>query len=86
MILGGLHGTRTARTTSFEVLVSPPSLRLAAQAVGYRSHLSSTPSRTRVEVEALVDRSSAIIFSVWGMCCRSRTSKSFSSLCAWSSK
>jgi hypothetical protein len=80
-ILGRLHGTRI---TSFEVLVSPPSLGLAAQAVGYRSRLSSTPFRTGAEVEALVDRSSAIAFSMRGMCCRSRTSKSFSSLRAWS--
>jgi hypothetical protein len=44
--LGGLHGSRTARTTSFEVLVSPLSFGLPAQAVGYRSLLFSTPSRT----------------------------------------
>jgi hypothetical protein len=82
--LGGLHGTRTTGTASFKVLVSPPSLGLAARAVGCYSHLSSTPSGTRAEVEALVDRSSAIAFSVRGMCCRSRTSKSFSSLRMWS--
>jgi hypothetical protein len=81
-ILGGLHGSRTARTASFEVLVSPPSFGLAAQAIGCRSHLSNTPSRTRVEVEALADRLSATTFSAWGMCCRSRISKSFPSLCA----
>jgi hypothetical protein len=81
MTLGGLHGTRTA---SFEVLVSPPSLGLAAQAVGCHSRLSSTPSRTGAEVEALVDRLSAIAFSVQGMCYRSSTSKSFSSLRMWS--
>jgi hypothetical protein len=79
--LDGLHGTGTA---SFEVLVSPASLGLAAQAIGYHNYLSSTPFRTRAQVEALVDRSSAIAFSARGMCCRSRTSKSFSSLCAWS--
>jgi hypothetical protein len=71
-ILGGLYGTRTAGTANFEVLVSPPSLGLAAQAVGCRSHLSSTPSGTGAEVEALVDRSSAITFSMRGMCCRSK--------------
>jgi hypothetical protein len=69
---------------SFEVLVSPPSLGLAAQAVGCCSRLSSTPSGTRAEVEALADRSSATIFSARGMCCKSSTSKSFPSLCAWS--
>jgi hypothetical protein len=82
--LGWLHGSRTARTASFEVLASPPSLGLAAQAVGYRSLLSSTPSETGAKVEALADRSSATPFSAWGMCCKSRTSKSFSSLRAWS--
>jgi hypothetical protein len=60
--LGGLHGSRTVGTTSFEVLVSPPSLGLAAQAIGCRSLLSSTPSGTGAEVEALVDRSSATAF------------------------
>jgi hypothetical protein len=30
MTLGRLHGTRTAGTASFEVLVSPPSFGLAA--------------------------------------------------------
>jgi hypothetical protein len=82
--LGGLHGSRTAETASFEVLVSPPSLGLAAQVVGCRSLLSSTPSGTGAEVEALADRSSATAFSAWGMCCKFRTSKSFSSLRAWS--
>jgi hypothetical protein len=65
--LGGLHGTRTIGTASFEVLVSPPSLGLAAQAVGCRSRLSNTPSRTGAKVEALADRSSATAFSAWGM-------------------
>jgi hypothetical protein len=77
MTLGGLHGSRTAGTASFEVLVSPHSLWLAAQAVGYRSLLSTTPSGTGAEVEALADRSSATAFSTRGMCCKSRTSKSF---------
>jgi hypothetical protein len=75
--LGGLHGSRTA---SFKVLVSPPSLGLAAQAIGCRSLLSSTPFRTRAEVEALADKSSVTAFSARGMCCKFRTSKSFSSL------
>jgi hypothetical protein len=64
MILDGLHGTRTA---SFEVLVSPPSLRSAARVVGCHSHLSNTPSGTGAEVEALVDRSSVTAFSTRGM-------------------
>jgi hypothetical protein len=78
--LGGLHGSRTAGTASFEVLVSPPSLGLAAQAVGCRSLLSSTPSRTGAEVGPLADRSSTTAFYARGMCYKSRTSKSFSSL------
>jgi hypothetical protein len=82
--LGGLYGSRTAGTASFEVLVAPPSLGLAAQVVGYHSLLSSTPSGTGAKVEVLVDRSSATAFSARGMCFKSRTSKSFSSLCAWS--
>jgi hypothetical protein len=61
--LGGLHGSRTAGTTSLEVLVSPPSLGLAAQDVRCRSHLSSTPSGTGAEVEALADKSSTTAFS-----------------------
>jgi hypothetical protein len=68
MALGGLHDTRTAGTASFEVLVSPPSLGLATQAVGYRIRLSSTSSGTGAEVEALVDKSSVIAFSPRGMC------------------
>jgi hypothetical protein len=83
-ILGGLHGTRTVGTAGFKLLVSPPSFGLAAQAVGCHNHLSSTPSGIGAEVQALVDRLSAIAFSVRGMCCRSRTSKSFSSLHTWS--
>jgi hypothetical protein len=82
--LGGLHGTRTVGTASFEVLVLPPSLGSATRVVGCYNHLSSTPSGTRVEVEALVDMSSDTAFSARGMCHRSRTSKSFSSLHAWS--
>jgi hypothetical protein len=82
--LGGFHGSKIAGTASFEVLVSPPSLGLAAQAVGYHSLLSSTPYKTGAKVEALADRSSVIAFSAWGMCYKSRTSKSFFSLRAWS--
>jgi hypothetical protein len=82
--LGGLHGSRTIGTASFEVLVSPPPLGLAIQAVGCCSLLSNTPSGIGAEVEALVDRSSATAFSAWGMCYKYRTSKSFSSLRAWS--
>jgi hypothetical protein len=63
MTLGGLYGTRTAGTTSFEVLVLPPSLGSAARAVGCRNHLSSTPSGTRAEVEASANMSSATAFS-----------------------
>jgi hypothetical protein len=83
--LGGLNGTRTVGTASFEVPVSPPSLGLVAQAIGCHSHLSSTPFGTGAEVEALADKSSATTFSARGMCCRSRISKSFPSLCTWSS-
>jgi hypothetical protein len=82
--LGGLHGTRTTGIASFEVLVSPPSLGLAAQAVGCGSRLSSTSSGTGAKVEALVDRSFGMVLSARGMCYRSRTSKSFSNLHAWS--
>jgi hypothetical protein len=71
--LGGLHGSRTAGTASFEVLVSPLSLGLATQAVGCRSLLSSTPFGTGAEVEALADWSSATAFFARGMCCKSRT-------------
>jgi hypothetical protein len=82
--LAGLHGSKTAETASFEVLVSPPSLGLAAQAVGYRTLVSSTSSGTGAEVEALADRSSATAFFAREMCYKSRTSKSFSSLRTWS--
>jgi hypothetical protein len=83
-ILGGLHRIRAAGTASLKVLVSPPLLNLAGRAVGCCSHLSKTPYGTRVQVEAFVDRSSATAFSIRGMWCRSRTSKSFSSFRAWS--
>jgi hypothetical protein len=65
--LGGLLVARTTGTTSFEVLVSPPLLGLAARAIGCCNHLSSTPSGTGVDVEVLVDRPSAIAFSARGM-------------------
>jgi hypothetical protein len=61
--LSELHGTRAVGTARFEVLVSPPSLGLAAQAVDYRNHLSSPPSGTGAEVDALVDMLSATAFS-----------------------
>jgi hypothetical protein len=67
MTLDVLHGSRTAGTASFEVLVSPPSLGLAAQDVGYRSLLSSILSGTGAKVEALADRSSATAFFARGM-------------------
>jgi hypothetical protein len=76
-ILGGLYGITTAGTTSFEVLVSPPSPSLTDQVVGHCSRLSKTPSGTGAQVEASIDRSSATAFSAQGMWCRSRTSKSF---------
>jgi hypothetical protein len=82
--LGGLHGTKIVGIASFEVLVSPPSLELATQAVGCRNRLSSISSGTGAEVEAWVHRLSDIAFSAWGMCCRSRTSKFFFNLRAWS--
>jgi hypothetical protein len=63
MILGRLHGIRAAGTASFEVLVSPPLPGSAGRAVGSCSHLSKTPSGTRAQVEAFVDRSSAAAFS-----------------------
>jgi hypothetical protein len=52
MTLGRLHGSRTARTASFEVLALPPLLGLAAQAVGCHSLLCSTPSRIGAKVES----------------------------------
>jgi hypothetical protein len=83
-ILGGLHGIRAVRTTSFEVLVSPPSLDSVGQAVGCCNRLSKTPSGIGAQVEAFVDRSSATTLSARGMQCRSRTSKPFSSFWVWS--
>jgi hypothetical protein len=71
--LGGLHGTRTIETASFKVLVSPPLLGLAAQAIGCRSRLFSTPSGTGGMMEALADKSSATAFFARGMCCMSKT-------------
>jgi hypothetical protein len=63
-ILGRLHGDKAARTTSFEVLVSPPSPGSAGRAVGHSSLLSKTPSGTGAQVEAFVDRSSATALSM----------------------
>jgi hypothetical protein len=78
-ILGGLHENRAAETASFEVLISPPSPSLPSRVVGRGSLLSNTPSGTGAHVEAFVDRSSATALFARGTCCRSRTSKSFSS-------
>jgi hypothetical protein len=83
-ILNGLHRIRAAGITSLEVLVSLPLPGSASRAVGCCSHLSKTPSGTRVQVETFVDRSSATAFSARGMWCRCRTSKSFSSFRTWS--
>jgi hypothetical protein len=66
-ILGGLHGIRTARTTSFEVLVSPPPPKSETQAIGCHSRLLKTPSGTVAEVEAFVYMSSATALSARGM-------------------
>jgi hypothetical protein len=63
-ILSGLHENRAIGTTSFEVLVSPPSPGLIGRDVGHNSLLSKTPSGTGAEVEAFVDRSSVIALSV----------------------
>jgi hypothetical protein len=46
MILGGLHGIRAARTSSLEVLVSPPLPDLASWVVGCYNIPSKTPSGT----------------------------------------
>jgi hypothetical protein len=62
-ILGGLHRNKTTGTTSLEVLVSPPSPGLAGRVVGHDILLSKTPSGTRDQVGAFVDRSSAIAVS-----------------------
>jgi hypothetical protein len=53
-ILGGLHKNRTARTISFEVLVSPPSPDSIGRVVGHCSLISKTPSSTGAQVEAFV--------------------------------
>jgi hypothetical protein len=83
-ILGGLLRIRAVGTASFGVLVLPPSLGLAGRVVGCYSHLSKTPSGTKAQVEALVDRSLTTVLSMRGTWCSSRTSKSFSSFYAWS--
>jgi hypothetical protein len=62
MILGGLHRVRATETASFEVLVLPHSPGSAGRAVGCCSRLLKIPSRTRAQVEAFVDRSSATAF------------------------
>jgi hypothetical protein len=63
-ILSGLHENRAIGTTSFEVLVSPPSPGSIGRDVGHSSLLSKTPSGTGAEVEAFVDRSSVTALSV----------------------
>jgi hypothetical protein len=82
-ILGGFYGTRTVETTSFEVLVPPPSPESTTRAIGCHNHFLKTPSDTGAKVEAFVDRSSAIALSARRMWCRSRTSKSFTNFYAW---
>jgi hypothetical protein len=84
MILAGHHGIRATGTASFEVLVSPPSPGSACRAIGCCNHLSKIPYGTGAQVDASVDRSSAIAFSARVMWCRFRTSKSFSSFWTWS--
>jgi hypothetical protein len=83
-ICGELQINRDVGTTSFEVLVSPPSPGLIGWAVGHCSRLSKTPLGTGAQVEAFVDSSSVTVLLARGICCRSKTSKSFSSFCAWS--
>jgi hypothetical protein len=78
-ILGGLHGIIAAGTASFGVLVSPPSPGLAGRVVGRCSFCSKTPSGTEAHIEAFVESSSVTVLLAQGTCCRSRTSKSFSS-------
>jgi hypothetical protein len=63
MILDGLHENRITRTTSFEVLVSPPSPGLVGQVVGLNNLFSKDPSGTRAQVEAFIDRSSVTTLS-----------------------
>jgi hypothetical protein len=83
-ILGGLQENKATGTASFEVLVSSPSPGLAGRAVGCCSHCLKTPSGTGAHVEAFVDSSSVTALLAQGTCCRSKTSKSFSSFFAWS--
>jgi hypothetical protein len=78
-IIGELHGIRAAGTASFGVLVSPPSPSLVGRAVGRCSFRLKTPSGTGAHVEAFAESSSATALLSRGTCCRSRTSKSFSS-------
>jgi hypothetical protein len=72
-ILSGLQINRGTGTTSFEVLVSPPSPGSAGRVVGCCSRRSKTPSGMGAHVEAFVDSSSMTVLLVWGICCRSRT-------------
>jgi hypothetical protein len=83
-ILGRLQANRATRTASFEVLVSPPSPGLAGQAVGHCCRRSKTPSDMGAHVEAFVDSSLVTALLAQGICCSSRTLKSFSTFCAWS--
>jgi hypothetical protein len=78
-ILSGLQENRATETTSFEVLFLAPSLGSAGWVVGQCSHRSKTPSDTGAHMEAFVDSSSTTALLAWGTCCKSRTSKSFSS-------
>jgi hypothetical protein len=66
-------------STSFEVLVSPPSPSSVGRAVGLSSRLSKTPLGTGAQVDAITERSSAAELSARGTCCSSRAVKSFSS-------
>jgi hypothetical protein len=83
-ILGGLQINRTARTTNFELLISPPSPYSTGRAVGHYCHHKKTPSGLGAHVEAFVDSSLVTTLLAQGICCMSRTSKSFSSFYAWS--
>jgi hypothetical protein len=83
-ILGGLQINRATRTASYKVLVSSPSPGLVGRDVGRCNCHSKTPSGTGAHVEAFVDSSLVIVLLVRGIFSMSRTSKSFSSLCAWS--
>jgi hypothetical protein len=84
MILGRLQINRAIGTASFEVLVSFPSPGLAGRAVDRYSYCSKTPLGTRAHVEAFVGSSLVTVLLLRGICCRSRTSKSFSSFYEWS--